>query len=661
MAQSVNINQRIVLIGGDDARKQLEAVAKAGEDLGQRLQRETNVGNAGLQTFTRGLRETEKSANQLKYAQIDLGYQISHIADAVSAGISPFRALTSEAGKLVETFRLGGGVGNVLGAFTKGILSWISPSALAVAGLAGIAAGIGFLLNRIRESEDRVRTFGAQLKALGYQVPGQPGGVPTVLRGGEGTPGFPAGQRLIIPANQVTPQQLSRLAESYRDLGLNADVASKAISGVIQAGVNPAFAGQIIRIGQETNILFGTSGMIERLTQAAKSVPDLQKFAQDVYHIDTTNLTNVPVLLNAIGDRAKYATESLDPFDRKWLLLKSHVSGAIDATARFFEEGLVNANETKSAFSELVDSLTGAIQRGEFTKIATVFSGAFKPPDTRQFLSGLFEDTRRVGIELYEALGGGIDKVSGKFSSSFSNLPRVINSLLDTVTLPSAKISQDLGRAIGSVLPTAVSTAFEGLQKVVGGLENSLVGIWGKFQSAALSAIGYVQGILNDLLNLANKFFGSGGKPVASASTPPATSYPGVPDVTQSGFARGGMFRGVGSGTSDSNLIRISDGEYIVNAIATRANLPLLNAINSIGRPIRSSRGFAAGGLAQVIANQTGPGGNIGEDQRTRFTLVIEGRPYTGLTAPEETASSLVQHARTSSILSLGASPGWKR
>jgi hypothetical protein len=36
-----------------------------------------------------------------------------------------------------------------------------------------------------------------------------------------------------------------------------------------------------------------------------------------------------------------------------------------------------------------------------------------------------------------------------------------------------------------------------------------------------------------------------------------------------SGFAEGGLISGDGTGTSDSNLARVSDGEFIVNAGAT--------------------------------------------------------------------------------------------
>lgn len=60
------------------------------------------------------------------------------------------------------------------------------------------------------------------------------------------------------------------------------------------------------------------------------------------------------------------------------------------------------------------------------------------------------------------------------------------------------------------------------------------------------------------------------------------------------GFASGGKVAGAGTGTSDSILAKLSNGEFVVNAQATKEWLPVLNAINSNkgGMPA-----FANGGM----------------------------------------------------------------
>lgn len=61
-------------------------------------------------------------------------------------------------------------------------------------------------------------------------------------------------------------------------------------------------------------------------------------------------------------------------------------------------------------------------------------------------------------------------------------------------------------------------------------------------------------------------------------------------------FAEGGRISGPGSGTSDDILARVSNGEFVVKADATRTYLPLLEAMNSGKLPA-----FAVGGLVGAI------------------------------------------------------------
>lgn len=82
------------------------------------------------------------------------------------------------------------------------------------------------------------------------------------------------------------------------------------------------------------------------------------------------------------------------------------------------------------------------------------------------------------------------------------------------------------------------------------------------------------------------------------------------------GFAEGGHIRGPGTGTSDSIPIMASNGEYVINAKATRKHLPLLEAINSGKAPA-----FATGGrIGANLSNTYAPSVNVnvsgGQDAR---------------------------------------------
>lgn len=54
-----------------------------------------------------------------------------------------------------------------------------------------------------------------------------------------------------------------------------------------------------------------------------------------------------------------------------------------------------------------------------------------------------------------------------------------------------------------------------------------------------------------------------------------------VNEFSGQGFASGGKVRGSGTGTSDSIMARLSNGEFVINAEATKNNLGLLERINS--------------------------------------------------------------------------------
>jgi len=89
------------------------------------------------------------------------------------------------------------------------------------------------------------------------------------------------------------------------------------------------------------------------------------------------------------------------------------------------------------------------------------------------------------------------------------------------------------------------------------------------------------------------------------------------------GFADGGQIRGPGTGRSDSILARVSNGEYIVNAAATRQWLPVLQAINSGKGP---KLAFANGGLVGPVDTSVIPvSSNNKKSESQVFNINITG------------------------------------
>lgn len=110
--------------------------------------------------------------------------------------------------------------------------------------------------------------------------------------------------------------------------------------------------------------------------------------------------------------------------------------------------------------------------------------------------------------------------------------------------------------------------------------------------------------------------FGGNSAPAAAAltsTTALASSLAAIP-----GLATGGMVNGAGTGTSDSNLRWLSNGEFVVNAEATRRNRALLEAINSNDRVPASSGG---GGSTSSTAAAPAPVVNLYEDPSRAGTV----------------------------------------
>jgi hypothetical protein len=202
----------------------------------------------------------------------------------------------------------------------------------------------------------------------------------------------------------------------------------------------------------------------------------------------------------------------------------------------------------------------------------------------------------------------------------------------------------------------------------------------GAAQDAWSGIVGIVQGALGSMLDSVTSWVQSVIDKISSIAAAIAGAFAGaaasgLPAIDDTGGlgqlpggAGGGFFRGHGSTTSDSNLVRVSDREYIVNARATALYLPLLHAINSLRLPRDFLRGFSLGGLVDgllpptpgfarggpVLAPASGVGSRV-------LNLTIDGTRFTGLVAPAHTFDALVRYSVARQTSAAGRNPSWVR
>jgi tape measure domain-containing protein len=199
----------------------------------------------------------------------------------------------------------------------------------------------------------------------------------------------------------------------------------------------------------------------------------------------------------------------------------------------FMAEGSQAQISATLEINRLTDSLEKLTNRAQEVTEAT---NAVKDSFRDQFKSFLKGETTLKGV-FEGVLDTFTNTVIDKFSQAFTN------NLFEALGLD--KIFDDLFSMIFSSLQSASMKASTG----------------GNFMSGILS------------------FLGGGG-----GSTP----------FFLGGKAEGGYISGPGSGTSDSILARLSNGEYVMNAATTKRWLPFLESINSNDGRLPA---FASGGL----------------------------------------------------------------
>jgi len=134
-----------------------------------------------------------------------------------------------------------------------------------------------------------------------------------------------------------------------------------------------------------------------------------------------------------------------------------------------------------------------------------------------------------------------------------------------------------------------------------------------------------------------------------------------VPDIsagdqqaaTPSGYAGGGLIRGPGSGTSDSILARLSNGEWIMRAAAVAHYGPgLMDAINRLRLPRFASGGLVGFDSKSLVSNLRMPAmpqTRTAAATQTPITLVLDGHKFP-VQANEDIAGAMAKAFRREAL-----------
>lgn len=267
------------------------------------------------------------------------------------------------------------------------------------------------------------------------------------------------------------------------------------------------------------------------------------------------------------------------------------------------------------------------------------------------FVSGIGQ----IGSSLSD-IGGALRSAIDLFGSFFNiKTNDVLKAAIIGVGVALLALTGPIGVVIVAI--TLVSTAIGAIKDHWPEIEAAAKKAWDSVKDNAVVKffVGVLEVVLKIIQGLAaiDKFTGikTGSK---SDSTAPAQQ----PSLTE-GHATGGPIRGPGSGTSDSILARLSNGEFVMKTAAVQAyGESFFHSLNNMQIP-----GFAGGGMVDQSSG-SGARPSVGSKKAEAYSvlnLTVGDRTFSGLKGPKSTIDDLSHYAIARQTSAAGSNPSWMK
>lgn len=394
-----------------------------------------------------------------------------------------------------------------------------------------------------------------------------------LTRLGNVSPGF---QPYIAQANALAAA-LGQLAAAGRQA--NAELAagqagSYGVSGSVHSGqVNDALkpgliAGQDFKAQEDLRNSYSARRLREEQTRAK--------------------------ILKEAGDNAIFTEQQLGE------MVRARIAAEDRRSAEGRRGGRGGGADKSSAWKDEVKSLAereAGYSREQAALSLTAFEAA-KAEAAFQLLAAAKKDNLKVTVDL--------ERDVERLATSYARAK---------VSLDEAKTSQEQFNELQRFAGQTMSGFFSDIVSGGKNAQEAVMNLTKKLAEAALQAALLGEGPLASILG-----GGKGGKGIIG-SIFSAIFGGGVAK------AEGGFVSGPGSGRSDSIPARLSNGEFVINAAATKRHRAMLEAINSGRAP-----GFADGGLVRGMPSLPSPrdfAGRAGGDIHISNTFTLDARGAT--------------------------------
>jgi hypothetical protein len=283
----------------------------------------------------------------------------------------------------------------------------------------------------------------------------------------------------------------------------------------------------------------------------------------------------------------------------------------------------------------------------------SLFAG--KPANTMlEVAPRLLAETEAEIRRLQSAGGGATDeaiKKNDELIASQNRMAKAWAELMATIAEQARPGQVAINDMITKLLDgTAIATFADTWRQFCAEMVAQSGSAWTAFISGAQTAADSFKSIWATTLDWLSSTAGTVVSAVKSAAQSTASAI-GTAAASGVPFASGGMVRGGGSGTSDSILARLSNGEFVMRAAAVQHWGPqFLASLNGLRNP-----GFALGGL--VSPPHFADGGLVGAGG-TPVHLHLGGNSF-ALSGHDNVVNALVVEAHRQQMRSAGTKPSW--
>jgi len=644
MANGRTITQRIALEGGEDIRKQLESIGKAGQEAFKRF---TDAANAQqiLTRFGGTLDSIKARAEAVGVAGRRLGDDFSDLGNRVRTSARNIA---------------------IIGAVITGV----------VTGFTALVKGAADAADKLEETAEAAGTTAENLSNLQFAA----------QLNGLDSDKFNAA---LLRLNRSMDEQGKRAGEQIKK---QRDLSRQFNSGAVSAEHYLASSQRIREDAAEQSNAFTRLGVSVRNSDgslrdsrevlldladtfrempdgASKSalavelfgrgasgiVPLLNRGSQGIRALETEAVRVAPALTKFQAQIAGKLSDAFDVFQKASKSARDSVlltfAPSLTRVVNAFTESIV-ANRTRMVelastiadrLRPLVDDLIAILQgrgaditsgpiaqaRDAVLAVGNAITGIVIPAlsallaalDTvAQSINALF-GTNLTGTQLAAALV--ITKLIGLFGVLAASIKVVISTVALLVAafggVPVAIAA--IGIAFGLLLTQAaggvegIRNAWQGLQAFVtsifsgigSGVTSLASGIVTAFSDALSAVGGFFRSLFDTVMGVFDRIVAA-AKRVASAISS-VVGGGGMADGGAVGFAGGGRVRGPGTSRSDSIPARLSRGEYVIQARAVDHYGPgLFDALNRMRLRLGDiGRGFNMGGLVEGLAGSLMP------------------------------------------------------